>query len=128
MPSSTPRYVIPYVVIGDTVASVAQTTQDMANRLDLLNGEGGSFSAVMAANTTLLTPVTLSRTYPGNGLAGVPGAVTVNSTSQIAASTVWNWWVQSWTGTGTTITGFTIGMQASTAITRTIGWRFIPQM
>jgi len=120
--------VIPYVVIGDTVASVAQTTQDMANRLDLLNGEGGSFSAVMAANTTLLTPVTLSRTYPGNGLAGVPGAVTVNSTSQIAASTVWNWWVQSWTGTGTTITGFTIGMQASTAITRTIGWRFIPQM
>lgn len=126
MSSTTPKYVIPYPVAADAVNQEPVTVKALADRLDLLLGESGSFSAVMLANTTLLTNIVLARTYPGNSGAAVPGIVIIDVASQVAATTVLNSWVTTWTGTGTTITGFTIGLQCNSSITRVVSWRFIP--
>lgn len=127
MPSATAKYVIPYALLADTVASLAQTTQDLASRTDLLLGESGSFTASPAAGTTLNTIIALSRTYPGNAGGSPPGIVVVTVQSTVGSTVTWNYWVTSWTGTGTTVTGFTIGMQWSAAQAgRVFNWRFIP--
>lgn len=127
MPSSTPKYVIPYAVLADTVASVAQTTQDLATRADLLLGESGQLSITGAANTTISVAVVLSRTYPGNSGAAVPGFVGIQPVSSLSSANNLSWWISGWTGTATTITGFTFNCQLSSAPSgRLVNWRFLP--
>jgi hypothetical protein len=128
MSSSTPRYVIPKLLVSDPVISAPTVLAALADRVDLLLGEAGSFSASPAANTTLLTPVVLSRTYPGNATAGAPaGAVWVWVQSTASASVGWNYWITSWAGTTTTVTGFTVGMQwAAAQAGRVFNWRYFP--
>lgn len=131
MSSSTPKYGIPYAQQSDPVAQLPITMQAMAARLDLLQGEGGQFNiASLAAGTTLGTAITLSRTYPGNASAVSPaieGHVTAWMRATLTAGNDFNWWVNNWLGTATTITGFTLNVQFVNAQTnRVINWRFIP--
>lgn len=127
MPSSTAKYVIPYPVAADPVASEATAVQNLANRVDLLLGESGALTLSPAAATTLSTGVVLGRTYPGNTGAAVPGIVMVELVSTAGSGTTWNWWITTWTGTASTITGFTLNMQWSAAQTnRVFNWRFLP--
>jgi hypothetical protein len=65
MPGATTKYALPYSVLGDTIASVAQSMQDLAGRTDLLLGESGTWNPSMTAGTEASTSIVLSRTYPG---------------------------------------------------------------
>jgi hypothetical protein len=128
MSSSTAKYVIPYPTSSDTVASLATTVQNLAARLDLLLGESGSFNIASAAGGVAgAQAVVLSRTYPGNSGAAVPGIVIPDLVATYASNNRFNWWVDTWTGTGTTITGFTFRYIWETAQTnRVVNWRFLP--
>ena len=128
MTSSTPRYAIPFTDVTDTVASIATTMANQAARMDLLLGEAGMYTATLTANVTDSKVITLSRTYPGNTGATVPGTVWLWWDQQLLAANVCNMWVTSWTGTATTITGFTINAQSSNASSRHIFWRFMPSL
>jgi hypothetical protein len=128
MASSTAKYVIPYAQLADTVASLAQTTQDLASRVDLLLGESGSFNIASAAGGVAgAQAVALARVYPGNSGAAVPGIVIPDLVATYAANNRFNWWIDTWTGSGTTITGFTFRYIWETAQTnRVVNWRFLP--
>jgi len=128
MPSNTTKYVIPYALSSDTVAGLAATIQNLANRVDLLLGEAGQYNiASVAANTNHLQAITLGRTYPGNNGATVPGVVIVELPALLNAANPWNFWLQTWTGSASTITGFTIVTQwASAQTNRLVNWRFLP--
>lgn len=132
MSSQTAKYLVPYPQLADTVASLAATCQNLASRMDLLLGESGTFTASPAAGTTLNKAIVLSRTYPGNALFGISGVgpsgfVHLWTTATYGSAVTFNWWPNTWTGTATTVTGFTLSMQWSVAQTgREFGWRFIP--
>lgn len=127
MSSSTAKYVIPYPVSSDVVAGEPTTLQNLASRVDLLLGESGSFTiASLAAGTTHSQPIVLSRTYPGNTAGSPPGIVVVNLRA-IVNSQAWTHYLNSWTGSGTTITGFTLNLQFGVISTaRVVDWRFFP--
>jgi hypothetical protein len=126
MPSSTAKYVVPYPVSADTVSSLAATVQNLAARVDLLLGESGTLT--QAAGATGSGAVVLSRTYPGNTGAAVPGIVIFQANGAFSVGTILDMWVNTWTGTATTITGFTWNWASSPSAPggRTIQWRFIP--
>lgn len=128
MSANTAKYVIPYPTGSDTVAGLSTLIQNLANRVDLLLGESGSFNiASIAAGTQGGTNVVLSRTYPGNVGAAVPGIVIVNYVASLAVGMETNWWIDTWTGTATTITGFKVNYHFANAQTnRVVAWRFIP--
>lgn len=127
MPSSTTKYGLPYSLPGDTVSSVAASMQNLAARTDLLLGESGTFTASGTANTTFSQAITLSRTYPGNIGAAVPGSVWFWHNQLLGGGTGFNYWIFSWTGTATTITGFTFNCQFSSVWSgRVFNWRFLP--
>lgn len=126
MPGATTKYVVPYSVLGDTVASVAQSMQDLAGRVDLLLGESGSWAPAMTANVEASTSIVLSRTYPGNIGAAVPGIVIVQYTLAMGTGVIVAHRIVNWTGTATTITGFDLKAISSTTNTRTFQWRFLP--
>lgn len=130
MSTLTAKYAIPQLTTADALAGTPTVLTNLANRLDLLLGESGSFVASPAATTTLTTPITLSRTYPGNATAGAPpGSVFVWVQTTVGGATTWNYWVTGWLGTTTTVTGFTIGMQWGTAqVSRTFNWRYLPSL
>jgi len=129
MSSSTSKYVIPYSLASDTIAGYPTTDQNQAARLDLLLGESGQLTTSVAANTTENKVITLSRTYPGNVSAAVPGRVWVELTSTINGGVTFQWWTNTWTGTATTITGFTLSYQYSTAQSgRVYRWHFLPYL
>lgn len=124
MSSNTTKYVIPYPQTTDTIAAEPTTVQNLANRLDLLLGEAGTFNVT---GTSGSQAISLGRTYPGNVSAAVPGIVVINTSVTMGATLQFNLWVQSWTGTATTITGFTIGWAASASQSaRPVLWRFLP--
>lgn len=126
MAAQTTKYKIDYAQLTDTVASLATTIQNLANRVDLLLGESGTYTAAMTAATVHNQAITLARTYPGNVGAAVPGIVIIEHASSIGgAATVFEY-VDTWTGTASTITGFTIHALSSTTTSRTFHWRFIP--
>jgi hypothetical protein len=127
MPSSTAKYVIPYAQLADTVASLAQTTQDLASRCDLLLGESGQYTiASVLAGVTHSQPIVLSRTYPGATTNNPPGIVIVNLVA-IVPNQAWTFYTTSWTGSASTITGFTLATQYNGNQTnRVVSWRFIP--
>lgn len=127
MSSQTAKYLIPYALIGDTVASLAATMQNLAARTDLLLGEAGQYSASPGANVTHSQAIVLARTYPGNVGAAVPGFVLLNLPATATSALTWNFWITAWTGTAATITGFQINTSFSAAQAgRLINWRFIP--
>lgn len=127
MSASTPKYVIPYATTLDPVAQIAAIMQSLSNRVDLLLGESGQASFTGAASTDLAVAVVLSRTYPGNVGAAVPGIVLVQPTSLLTSASNQMWYVANWTGTSTTITGFSIHLHSSTAPSaRLFNWRFLP--
>lgn len=126
MTSSTPKYVIPFSDLTDTVASTATTMASLAARVDLLLGESGVWNPTLVANAALTTNITLSRTYPGNSGGAVPGIVVIQLANAFASGVTQQSWVVSWTGTATTITGFTLGTIRSTSGSPTIQWRFFP--
>lgn len=126
MSSQTGKYAIPYTQSSDTVASVAATMQALANRVDLLLGETGIWTPVMAANTQIATVITLARVYPGNVAAAQPGFVAVEVAGSVGSGVIVQHWVDTFTGTSTTITGFTLHAISSTATTRQFSWRFVP--
>lgn len=130
MTSNTPKYVIPFPDLTDTVASLATTIGNLSARVDLLLGESGNFTASPAANTTFSQAVTLSRTYPGNGSSGTPaGLVLVQLQATQTAATGFSWWITAWTGTASTVTGFTINVQFTAAqSSRVFNWRFVPAL
>lgn len=127
MSANTAKYVIPYPVPADTIAGLAATIQNLANRVDLLLGESGTFSKNFAASTSVSTAISFARTYPGNATAQVPGILIPVLDATYANPNTVNWWVNTWTGTATTVTGCTLWMQWSNAQTaRPINWRFFP--
>lgn len=127
MSLTTAKYVLPYPVAADAVSNEPVTLAALAARADLLLGESGSLTLSPAAATTLSTAVVLGRTYPGNSGAAVPGIVMLNLNSTLAAATGFQWWINGWTGTASTITGFTLNVQYSAAQTsRPHLWRFLP--
>lgn len=129
MTALTTKYSIQYAVLADTIASLAGTLNNLAQRVDLLLGESGIWNPSMVANTAISQAVVLSRTYPGNtGAPGTttPGVVLITPfTPQGSGVTVFTW-VNAWTGTTTTVTGFTLNGMASVTAARTFHWRFIP--
>lgn len=128
MTSQTTKYVIPYPQAGDTIAGLAATIQNLAQRVDLLLGESGTWSPNLAANTPTTVNITLSRAYPGNAVANpnTAGIVVVQCRNQAASGVNVQTYVNSFTGTSTTVTGFTLGATASVAAVRDFTWRFIP--
>jgi hypothetical protein len=129
MTALTTKYSIQYAVLADTVASLAGTIGNLAQRVDLLLGESGVWNPSLVANTAQGTAISLSRTYPGNSTGPTtvaPGVVIVTPfTPQGSGVTVFTW-VNAWTGTSTTVTGFTLNAIASVTAARTFHWRFIP--
>lgn len=128
MPSQTAKYGINYPLSTDSVASVALTVQNAAARMDLLLGESGVVTVSPGANVLSTTAVVLGRTYPGNSGAAVPGIVVLDWNQALApAAAQANMWITAWTGTATTITGFSINFQCTAAqAARNILWRFLP--
>lgn len=130
MTTNTAKWVIPQLTTADTLAATPTAMTNLANRVDLLLGEGGQFTASPAAGTTLTQAIVLSRTYPGNNAPVAPaiaGSVWVWCAATIASTTSFNWWITAWTGSATTITGFSISMQWSAAqVSRGFFWRFLP--
>lgn len=127
MAGSTAKYAIPFVQTADPVAQIATLMASLANRVDLLLGESGQVSFTGAATTDLAVAVALSRTYPGNVGAAVPGIVIVQPTSLLSSANNQMWYVANWTGTASTITGFSIHLHSSTApAARLFNWRYIP--
>jgi hypothetical protein len=128
MSSATAKFVIPYPVAGDAVNQEPVTVKALADRMDLLLGESGSWSPVLAAGVAQASVIVLGRTYPGNSGAAVPGTLIVTPGSSIGSGAIVQHWVSAWTGTATTITGFTLNVISSTATTRTFLWRFLPSL
>lgn len=127
MPSSTPKYIIPFSSAGDAVTSVPSTSANLAARLDLLLGEAGTFTASGTAATTFSQAIVLSRTYPGLTAGAVPGSVWFWHNQILGSGNTFNYWINTWTGSGTTITGFTFNCQFSAVWTsRVFTWRFLP--
>lgn len=130
MASQTAKWAIPYSQSSDSVASVATTMQALAARCDLLNGEAGQFNiASLAANTSGAQAIALARTYPGNTAATPPGTVILQLPGSVGSANPWVWWVDTWTGSATTITGFTLRFQfAALQTNRLVAWRFLPSL
>lgn len=127
MSSATAKWAIPYPVSSDAVPSIVTTDQNQANRVDLMLGEAGFITLNNAAATVVNSSIVFGRTYPGN-TAGVPGILWV-MTYQPLGATVFNWWVATWAGTSTTLTGCTLSTQFSTAQSgRVLVWRFMPTL
>lgn len=134
MSSSTAKFAIPYPVAGDPVNQEPVVFAAQSQRLDLLLGEGNTYNiASVAANTVHSQVVALGRTYPGNGsgaagAGNVPqGTLLVQVPGGIASGVNFQWYVNTWTGTGATVTGFTLNTIWSAAQTnRLIQWRFLP--
>lgn len=127
MSTVTTKYAIPVLQSSDPVGSSPTVMAALANRLDLLLGESGQASFTGASSTTLSVAVALARTYPGNSGAAVPGIVILQPTSLLGPSNNQMLWVDSWTGTATTITGFTIRLQSTNAVAgRLFNWRYLP--
>lgn len=124
MSSFTAKYQIPVLGAGDPVAMTPTVMAALANRVDLLLGESGTYSQTGTSGTQA---VSLARTYPGDTGAAVPGWVLFQFRSTLASGVVIAHWITAWTGTATTITGFTINWQASNPQSdRTVHWRFLP--
>lgn len=128
MSTFTAKYQIPVLQSSDPVATAPTVMAALANRMDLLLGEAGAFTASPAAATTLSVPIVLGRTYPGSNVGTVPGSVFLQvPTTTVGSGTTWNWWVTAWTGSASTITGFTLNMQWSVAqVSRVFHWRYLP--
>jgi len=126
MSSATAKYALPYAVAGDAVNQEPVTMKALADRLDLMLGESGVWVPTLVANTPITLAITLARTYPGNATTQPSGIVVVNSGNTVGASQTFSSWVLGWTGTATTITGFTLGVQSTQAGARNIVWRFLP--
>lgn len=128
MSTTTAKYGIQYAQVADTVASVAATMAQLAGRVDLLLGEAGQFNiASLAAGTTGNQAIALARVYPGNLALTPPGSVQLQLPGSLGSANPWTWWIDTWTGTSTTITGFTLHYQFAAAQTnRLVAWRFLP--
>ncbi len=126
MSATTTKYGILYPQLADTVASLAATVQQLAGRVDLLLGESGIWIPSMTAAVVSNQAVTLARTYPGNNGASVPGIVLVQQASTVSGAATVFTYVDTWVGSASTITGFTLHALSSTTTTRTFLWRFIP--
>lgn len=129
MTTQTAKYQIAYPQLVDTIASLASTCQNLAQRVDLLLGESGTWNPSMTAGTAISTPITLARTYPGNALAGAPpGVVIVQAAGAMGAGASAFAWVLpgSWVGSAATVTGFTLNAISSTTASRLFYWRFLP--
>jgi hypothetical protein len=129
MSSSTAKYVLPYPLAGDAVNQEPVTVQALANRMDLLLGESGIWNPSLVANTAQGQAVSLARTYPGNASSpGTinPGVVIISTFTPLGSGVTVFTWVNAWTGTATTVTGFTLNAIASVTAARTFHWRFIP--
>jgi hypothetical protein len=125
MSANTAKYLIPYAVAGDAVSTLPTIMANMAARLDLMAGEAGQVTVAAAAGTQFNLPVVLSRTYFGNNGAAVPGWVGVTAVASLFAGNT-QIWVDTFTGSATTVTGFTIRGVSSVAGTRTFNWKFLP--
>lgn len=126
MSANTAKYVIPYATTLDPVAQIAAIMQSQSNRVDLLLGESASIAAAVTANVVFSQAVVLARTYPGNATGATPGTVIITPSSAFGSGATVFWWITAWTGTATTVTGFTINLISSTTTTRTFQWRFLP--
>lgn len=127
MSGFTAKYAIPTLAASDPVGNAPTVMAALANRVDLLLGEAGQLSLTLVANTTLSVPITLARTYPGNNGAAVPGTVIWIMRATLSQPNTINTWVNTWLGSATTITGFTLNFQAPNAqAARLIDWRFLP--
>lgn len=124
--STTPKYQIPFTDLTDTVASAATTMASLAARMDLLLGESGVWNPSLTANTPATTVITLSRTYPGNAGGSTPGIVIVQRMNAFASGNAQHYWVVAFTGTATTVTGFTLGTISTQTHSPTLVWRFLP--
>lgn len=132
MSSFTAKYAIPLLQSADPVASSPTVLAALANRVDLLLGETGIWQPTLVAATAASQAIVLARTYPGNATAGgatPAGAVIITlDGGGVGAGVVLATWVTGWTGTATTVTGFTLNAISSTAGARRFHWRFLPAL
>lgn len=126
MSGATTKWVVPYPTSSDTVAGSPTTIQNLAARVDLLLGESGVWVPTLVAATPTTVGITLGRTYPGNATTQPSGVVIIENANTVGAGVILSSWVVGWTGTATTITGFTLGACCSAAGARTFVWRFLP--
>lgn len=117
MSSITAKYDIPYSEGSDSVDTIDETMQALAERLDLLQGESGTDTIQAAGAGTVTKRINYARNYSTalGGLGFVPRASVQLSTSH--ADTIL--WVE-----GEDSTGFTVGLRTATAGTliRTFRW------
>lgn len=128
MSGNTTKWTLPFLQASDPVAQTDDIDAARSARLDLLLGEYGFITVSPAANTTVATGITLSRTYPGNNtVADRGGIVIVNLNATLSAATGFSWWVSAFTGSTTTITGFTLSAQfTAVQAGRVLVWRYLP--
>lgn len=126
MPSTTAKYALPYTLPADAVSNEPVTMKALSDRLDLLLGESGVWVPTLVAATPATTAISLGRIYPGNATTQPSGVVVVENANTVGAGVNLFTWVVGWTGTATTITGFTLGAVCSAAGARTFVWRFLP--
>lgn len=116
MPNYTTKYGVAYSDGAESVASVDDTMQELAERVDLLLGEKGLANVTpSAANVDHTVRVNFARSYA----ALSPMLLTVTT------------WLEQSIGTGTTVetfadavdaTGFTLHVRASNTTTRPVRW------
>lgn len=113
MPGATSKYALPYSAGGDPVNTVDDTMQDLAELLDLMNGETDTAQITAAGAGTVTLRVNYARSYAALGY--VP-RVMLQQVSTHADSTFYV--------TGEDATGFTLGLRTANAGTaqRTVRW------
>lgn len=126
MSSFTAKYAIPVLGAGDPVSQAPTIMAALANRVDLLLGESANIAAACTAGVLFSQAVVLGRTYPGNALGATPGTVIITPLSNVGATAQVFYYVNAWTGTASSVTGFTVNVMSSTTTTRQFQWRFLP--
>jgi hypothetical protein len=125
MSGTTTRYAMAYPVAGDAVNQEPVTVKAMADKLDLLLGEGGSVTnsgAIAGGAVTYSQVINLARNY--STVRNAQAHVNVELTSVLSNPNVWVWWI-----TAITDTSFTLNVQFTNAQaigSRGFAWRFWP--
>lgn len=116
MSDLTSKYKLPYPLPGDAVATVDDTVEALAERLDMLLGETGSTTITPSAvDTQTGKRINYTRSYAA--LAPLVPSVQLTMGEGLSTSNVVQLWV-----TGEDATGFTLNIRSSTTTTRTIRW------
>lgn len=115
MPDDTDRYSIPYALPSDALATVDNTLQALAERVDLLRGETGTVNiGADTADVTKSQRVNYARSYAALGFTP---RVSLQVNDDFQTSNVFRAWVSL-----EDATGFTLNIRASNLVVRPVRW------